>query len=74
MGRRNLTADQLSYYRWVKLSIAHERKRVYAKGFKSRGNYEIPTSARLSKYFNVNESTVKRDAKYAVVINPKNCH
>lgn len=68
MGRRNLTPDQLSYYRGVKY-LALKKKRGGYDNVKSKGHNEITTSEMLANQFTVSESTVKRDAKFAEGLN-----
>lgn len=67
MGRRNLTLDQLSYYRGLKY-LSLKRSRGGYENVKSKGKSET-TSEFLSTQFNVSESTVKRDAKFAEGLN-----
>lgn len=64
MGRRNLTPDQLSYYRGLKYLTLKNKKGGY-KNVQSKGQNETSTSDLISKHFNVSKSTVKRDAKFA---------
>lgn len=64
IGRRNLTADQISYYRGLKY-IAHKKKKGGYENVKSKGNENQSTSEALAEEFNISESTVKRDAKFA---------
>lgn len=68
IGRRNLTPDQLSYYRGLK----------YLALKKSRGGFEnttrnsgdgVPTSVRLSREFHLSPSTIKRDGRFALGLN-----
>ena len=64
MGRRNLTSDQMSYYRGKKYLLL---KKSHG-GFdfvERKGSSDEPTSIRLSKEFKVGESTIRRDAKFA---------
>jgi hypothetical protein len=68
MGRRNLTPDQLSYYRGVKY-LALKKKRGGYDNVKSKGHNELTTSEMLANQFTVSESTVKRDAKFAQGLN-----
>ena len=68
MGRRNLTPDQLSYYRGVKY-LALKKKRSGYDNVKSKGQNKITTSEMLANQFTVSESTVKRDAKFAEGLN-----
>lgn len=63
LGRRNLTPDQLSYYRGLKyLSVKKDRGGY--ENVKSKGQKDISTSERLAEEFKVSESTIKRDAKF----------
>ena len=64
MGRRNLTPDQISYYRGLKYLALKKGKGGY-ENVKSKGQTGISTSEALGMQFNVSESTVKRDAKFA---------
>lgn len=64
IGRRNLTVDQMSYYRGLKYNSLKKKKGGYTN-VKSKGQSEISTSEMIAKSFNVSESTIKRDAKYA---------
>lgn len=64
MGRRNLTPDQMSYYRGLKYLALKKQKGGY-KNVKSKGQSDTSTSEILAAQFNVSESTVKRDAKFA---------
>lgn len=64
MGRRNLTSDQLSYYRGKKYLVMRkshggDRKLEYDQSQNSA------TTKLLSQEFKVGESTIKRDAKFA---------
>lgn len=68
MGRRNLTPDQMSYYRGLKYISLKKDKGGYDK-VKSKGTEKISTSELLSAQFNVSESTIKRDAQYAEGLN-----
>lgn len=64
MGRRNLTPDQMSYYRGLKYLALKKRKGGY-ENVKSKGQIDTSTSGLVAAQFNVSESTVKRDAKFA---------
>lgn len=64
MGRRNLTTDQMSYYRGLKYLALKKRRGGY-ENVKSKGQSETPTSELVAAQFSVSESTVKRDAKFA---------
>lgn len=68
MGRRNLTPDQMSYYRGLKYLSIKKSKGGY-DNVKSKGQNDLSTSERLAEQFNVSESTVKRDAKFAEGLN-----
>jgi hypothetical protein len=68
IGRRNLTADQASYYRGTKYLSLRQKKGGY-KNVVSKGQIEPSTSEFLANQFNVSESTVKRDAKFAEGLN-----
>jgi len=68
MGRRNMTPDQLSYYRGLKyLSLKKKKGGFY--NVQSKGQKEFSTSEFLSAQFNISESTIKRDAKFAEGLN-----
>lgn len=64
MGRRNLTPDQMSYYRGVKYLSIRQAKGGY-KNIQSKGQSGLSTSEVLAEQFKVSESTIKRDAKFA---------
>ena len=64
MGRRNLNVDQMSYYRGLRYLSLKKKKGGYAN-VKSKGQNETSTSGTLASQFNISESTVKRDAKFA---------
>ncbi|MBT1695427.1 ParB N-terminal domain-containing protein [Fulvivirgaceae bacterium PWU4] len=64
MGRRNLTPDQMSYYRGVKYLSIKQAKGGY-KNIQSKGQSGLSTSEVLAGQFKVSESTIKRDAKFA---------
>jgi hypothetical protein len=68
MGRRNLTPDQMSYYRGLKYLTLRKSRGGYSNVL-SKGTNELATSEFLAGQFNVSESTVKRDAKFAEGIN-----
>jgi hypothetical protein len=68
MGRRNLTPDQLSYYRGLKYLSLKKKKGGYDNVL-SKGQSDFSTSEFLAAQFNVSESTVKRDAKFAEGLN-----
>ncbi len=68
MGRRNLTPDQLSYYRGLKYLSLKKEKGGYAN-VKQKGVNELHTTEILSDRFSVSESTIKRDSKFAEGLN-----
>jgi len=68
MGRRNLTTDQMSYYRGLKYLSLKKKKGGYDNVL-SKGQNDFSTSEFLAAQFNVSESTVKRDAKFAEGLN-----
>jgi|694.fasta_scaffold14082_2 hypothetical protein len=68
MGRRNLTPDQLSYYRGLKYLSLKKKKGGYDNVL-SKGQNDFSTSEFLSAQFNISESTIKRDAKFAEGLN-----
>ncbi|UII24644.1 hypothetical protein LVD15_15085 [Fulvivirga maritima] len=63
LGRRNLTSDQLSYYRGLKYNSLKRHRGGY-ENVQSKGQKELSTSVRLADDFKVSESTIKRDAKF----------
>jgi hypothetical protein len=65
LGRRNLNPDQLSYYRGIKYLSLKKNKGGYNQVL-SKGQNELLTAEVLSEQFKVSESTIKRDAKFAV--------
>ncbi len=67
MGRRNLTPDQMSYYRGIKYLALKKKKGGYEK-FLLKGQ-SMETSGIVANQFSVSESTVKRDAKFAEGLN-----
>jgi hypothetical protein len=68
MGRRNLTPDQMSYYRGLRYLSLKKKKGGY-DNVKSKGQNDFSTSEFLAAQFKVSESTVKRDAKFAEGLN-----
>lgn len=68
IGRRNLTPDQLSYYRGLKYLSLKRDKGGYSN-VKAKGQRGTTTSGFISDRHNVSESTVKRDAKFAEGLN-----
>lgn len=65
MGRRNLTPDQISYFRGYKYLTLKGAK----GGYKQVAKTGRDTSQFLSAHFKVSRSTIKRDATYAEGIN-----
>lgn len=68
IGRRNLTQDQLCYYRGLKYLFLRKKKGGFGN-IKAKGSPKNSTALCLSKEFNVSESTIKRDAKFAEILN-----
>lgn len=68
MGRRNLNADQMSYYRGMKYLSLKKKKGGYAY-VQSKGQNDLSTSEFLASLFNTSESTIKRDAKFVEGLN-----
>jgi len=64
MGRRNLTPDQMSYYRGLKYESLKRQRGGY-ENVLSKGQKDLSTAERLSQEFKVSEKTIKRDAKFA---------
>jgi hypothetical protein len=64
LGRRNLTQDQISYYRGLKYESLKKKKGgfVYVE---SKGQNDPSTSEKLAGEFKVSKSTIKRDGKFA---------
>ncbi|GJM27454.1 MAG: hypothetical protein DHS20C17_00890 [Cyclobacteriaceae bacterium] len=65
LGRRNLTPDQISYYRGLKY-LRNKQQRGGYKNVQSKGQKVLSTSERIAQEFNVNEKTIKRDAQFAL--------
>lgn len=65
LGRRNLTQDQVSYYRGLKYESLKKKKGGFLY-VESKGQTDVPTSEKLANEFKVSESTIKRDAKFAL--------
>ena len=63
LGRRNLSREQLSYYRGLKYLKLRNKRGGYNAVLK-KGDSES-TADLLSTEFKVSESTIKRDAKFA---------
>lgn len=68
IGRRNLTQDQLCYYRGLKYLSLRKKKGGY-RNMTAKRSTEESTALLLSKEFNVSESTIKRNAKFAEILN-----
>lgn len=68
LGRRNLNPDQMSYYRGLKYESLKKKRGGY-EFVESVGQKELPTYTKLAEEFNVSESTIKRDAKFASGLN-----
>lgn len=64
MGSRNLTSDQMSYYRGLKYLLIRQAKDE-SRNLLPKGQTELSTSDLLAEHFKVSESTIKRDAKFA---------
>ena len=64
LGRRNLNPDQMSYFRGLKYESLKKKRGGY-EFVESVGQNEPATYTKLALEFNVSESTIKRDAKFA---------
>src|SRR5690606_34096742 len=64
IGRRNLTRDQLSYYRGFKYLSIRKKRRGFVN-IKAKGSTDQSTAHSLSKEFSGSESTIKRNATFA---------
>ncbi len=64
LGRRNLTGDQMSYYRGLKYESLKKQKGGIQSALSKGQNVHL-TSERLAEEFRVNERTIRRDAKFA---------
>lgn len=64
LGRRNLTPDQLSYYRGLKY-LKTKRKKGGYQNVISKPQIGGSTSEKLAKEFNVSKNTIERDAQFA---------
>jgi len=64
LGRRNLTPDQLSYYRGLKY-LKTKRKKGGYQNVVSNPQNGGSTSEKLAKEFNVSKNTIERDAQFA---------
>lgn len=68
IGRRNLTPDQLSYYRGLKY-LALKKCRGGFENTRPKSGDDVPTSVRLSREFHLSPSTIKRDSRFALGLN-----
>jgi len=68
LGRRNLTTDQLSYFRGLKYLSMKKKKGGY-QNVELKGQSGPSTSEILADEFKTSESTIKRDAKFAIGLN-----
>lgn len=68
LGRRNLTTDQLSYFRGLKYLSIKKKKGGY-QNVELKGQSGPRTSEILADEFKTSESTIKRDAKFAIGLN-----
>lgn len=68
LGRRNLTNEQLSYYRGLKYLQLRKLKGGYEKVL-SKGQSELLTSEIFSRELKVSTGTIKREANFAKGIN-----
>ena len=68
LGRRNLTTDQLSYFRGLKYLSTKKKKGGY-QNVEAKGQSGPRTSEILADEFKTSESTIKRDAKFAIGLN-----
>ncbi|MEM6846327.1 MAG: ParB N-terminal domain-containing protein [Bacteroidota bacterium] len=64
LGRRNLTTDQLSYYRGLKYERMKRRRGGYQQVI-SKSQNEPSTKDKLADVFKVSKSTILRDAAFA---------
>lgn len=64
LGRRNLTPDQLSYYRGLKY-LKTKRKKGGYQNVISNPQTGGSTAEKLAKEFNVSKNTIERDAQFA---------
>lgn len=64
LGRRNLTPDQLSYYRGLQYLQSKKSKGGY-QNVLSKGQGDVTTSELIAAKFHVSPSTIKRDSNYA---------
>jgi hypothetical protein len=64
LGRRNLTPDQLSYFRGLKYERLKQKRGGYDKVL-SKGHSGEKTTVKLSKIFDVSDRTILRDAEFA---------
>jgi len=68
LGRRNLNPDQMSYYRGLKYNNIKNSRGGIEK-VRSKGQTTAPTSIRLANEFNISQSTIKRDSRFAIGLN-----
>lgn len=68
MGRRNLNQGQMSYYRGLKYLTLKKKKGGY-DNIRFKGKAAPSAAVSLSAEFNVSESTIKRDARFAQGLN-----
>ena len=73
LGRRNLTPDQMSYYRGLKYESLKKKNTGYIQ-VKSKGQNEPWTYEKLAEEFKVSASTIKRDAKFSKGLNVIGIH
>ncbi len=64
LGRRNLTPDQLSYYRGLKY-LRNKKALGGYENVKSKGQNVQSTAQKLAQEYNVSEKTIRRDAEFA---------
>ena len=64
LGRRNLTPDQMSYYRGLKYESIKKDKGGYTY-VESKGQNDPSTAEIVAKEYKVSERTIKRDSQYA---------
>lgn len=63
LGRRNLSPQQLSYFRGYKYERIKKNRGGY-DNVKSKAQNGLPTSEKLADEFNVSKNTIKRDAHF----------
>ena len=62
LGRRNMSANEIAYYRGLKYN--QEKKIEKTDNFSSSGT-NIKTSQKLAEQYGINEKTIRRDAEFA---------